>query len=196
MRIQGISLTAMDSKPEKPAPAGSLQETLESILPGIKLSDWLTSDGELDYSKLSIERNIRDAMSDDLAASWQACRVLGSVGANGRTDAVVFLLGLLSYFRNDLKRLEPVAEALGLCPSPRVADALFGEIHRLKSSNQTRTYLSVVAKNLSRFPKELVADRFEAMADDTTNSPRMREKYRRFAERFNPHLRACSLDDW
>ena len=196
MRIQGISLTAMDSKPEKPAPAGSLQETFEALLPGVNLSALLTSDGELDYSKLSIERNIRDAMSDDLATSWQACRVLGSVGSNGRTDAVIFLLGLLSYYRSDLKRLEPVADALGFCPSPRVADALFGEIHRLKSSNQTRTYLNIVAKNLSRFPKELVADRFEAMADDTSNSPRMREKYRRFAERFNPHLQDSSFDDW
>jgi len=115
----------MESKSKKPTPAGSLQETFEALLPGVNLSALLTSDGELDYSKLSIERNIRDAMSDDLATSWQACRVLGSVGSNGRTDAVVFLLGLLSYYRSDLKRLEPVADALGLYPSTRVSDALF-----------------------------------------------------------------------
>jgi len=147
----------------------------------------------IDLAKVSIRGNVEDALSDDLSKSAQACRVIGVVGAAGRPDAVVFLLGLLSFYRDDLKRLEPVAEALGFCPIPIVATALFGEIFRVRSCNQTRTYLNLVIKNLSRFPKDLVADRFLSMSEDASLSPKMRSKFRGIAESFFPDLRD---DDW
>ena len=148
----------------------------------------------IDLGKVSIRGNIEDSLSEDLSNSAQGCRVLGFVGATGRRDAVVFLLGLLSFYRDDLKRLEPVVEALGFCPVPIVATALFGEISRVRSCNQTRTYLNLVIKNLSLFPEELVADRFLSMSEDTSLSPRMRSKFRGIAESFFPGLR--NDDDW
>jgi len=146
----------------------------------------------IDIAKASIRGNIEDSLSTDLSTSARACRVLGVVGAAGRLDAVVFLLGLLSFYRDDLKRLEPIVEALGGCPLPVVVEMLFGEVARVRSCNQTRTYLNVVIKTLSRFPNELVADRFERMADDTSFSPKMRSKFREIADSFSHELR----EDW
>jgi len=150
----------------------------------------------IDLAKASIRGNIEDALSADLSKSAQACRVIGVVGAAGRSDAVVFLLGLLSFYRDDLKRLEPVVEALGFCPAPIVATALFGEIARVRSCNQTRTFLNLVIKNLSLFPEELVADRFLSMSEDASLSPRMRSKFRGIAGRFFPELRDDDWEDW
>ena len=147
----------------------------------------------INLAKASIRGNIEDSLSADLSKSAQACRVIGVVGAAGRSDAVVFLLGLLSFYRDDLKRLEPVAEALGGCSLPIVAEALFGEVARVRSCNQTRTYLNVVIKILSRFPKDLVAERFLSMSEDSSLSPKMRSKFRGIAESFFPGLRD---DDW
>jgi len=148
----------------------------------------------IDLSKVSIRGNIEDSLSADLSKSAQACRVIGVVGAMDRLDAVVFLLGLLSFYRDDLKRLEPVVEALGGCPLPVVVEALFGEIARVRSCNQTRTYLNLVIKVLSRFPKDLVADRFLSMSEGASLSPKMRSKFRGIAETFIPGLR--DDDDW
>jgi len=55
---------------------------------------------------------------------------------------------------------------------------LFGEFRRVKSSNTTRRYLGAVIKALSQMPPELVEAGFEAMADDTSFSPKMRAKFR------------------
>lgn len=147
---------------------------------------------DIDLAKVSIRGNIEDALADDLGRSAQACRVLGFVGGQARLDAVVFLLGLLSFFRDDLKRLGPVVDALGGCQLPIVATALFGELSRVRSCNQTRTYLTLVMKSLSRFPQELVTDKFESMADDTSFSPKMRSRFREIADSFYPELR----EDW
>lgn len=148
----------------------------------------------IELSSLSIRGNIEDALSSDLSKTAQGCRVLGFMGSQGRADSVVFLLGLLRYYRSDLKRLEPVVDALGGCFLPAVADALFDEILRIKGSNQTRTYLNLVIQVLSRFPKDLAADRFLALSEDSSHSPKMRAKFRRVAEDFFPWLRDDA--DW
>lgn len=148
----------------------------------------------IELSAVSIRGNIEDALSADLAKSTQGCRVLGCIGAEGRADAVVFLLGLLCFYRDDLKRLEPVVQALGGCFLPVVADALFDEISRVESSNKTRTYLNLVIQVLSGFPKDLAADRFLAMSEDSSHAPKMRAKFRRVAVDFFPWLR--DEDDW
>jgi hypothetical protein len=147
---------------------------------------------DIEWAKVSISENIREALSENPSVASQACRVLGFLAAHGRTDAMVFLPGLLSYHRNGLKRLEPVAESLGSCISPIVATALFEEIRRLESSNTTRTYLNLVIKILARFPQEFVEDQFVSLADDSSFSPKMRAKFRGIVESFRPALRA----DW
>ena len=184
----------MNATLREKAPARRQAKKQEAL--GLKFVNWLENGGQLDYSMISIRGNIQDALSDDLETSAQGCQVLGSVSTHGRLDAVIFLLGLLTYYRDDLKRLEAVVEALGFCRTPIVADALFGEIARLKGSNQTRSYLNVTIKKLSWFPKEMVADRFLKMSEDTKNSTRMRAKFRAVAEKFFPELRDDGDDDW
>lgn len=188
---QHLPMNATLSEKEPARRGTKKQEAL-----GLKFVNWLENGGQLDYSMISIRGNIQDALSDDLETSAQGCQVLGSVSTHGRLDAVIFLLGLLTYYRDDLKRLEAVVEALGFCRIPIVADALFGEIARLKGSNQTRSYLNVTIKKLSWFPKEMVADRFLKMSEDTKNSTRMRAKFRAVAEKFFPELRDDGDDDW
>jgi len=70
-----------------------------------------------------------------------------------------------------------------------VADALFNEIARIKSSNQTRTYLNLVIQILSHFPKNLAGDRFLELSEDSSYSPKMRANFRRVAEEYFPFLR-------
>jgi|GEM_PF-2237925 len=96
----------------------------------------------------------------------------------------------------NLKRLEPIVEALGDCQLPIVAEALFGEIARVRSSNQTRTYLNVIIKSLANFPEDMVADRFLRMPEDTSRSPKMRSKFRGIAAEFYPSLRDDDFFEW
>jgi hypothetical protein len=138
---------------------------------------------DIDLTRASISRNIQDALSGDSSVASQSCRVLGFLADHGRTDALVFLLGMLSYHRGDLKRLQPVVEALAHCFSPVVAEALFNEIARLPSSNQTRRYLNLVIETLSWFPNELVEDRFCSLADDRAFSPKMRVKFQEVVDK-------------
>ncbi len=70
------------------------------------------------------------------------------------------------------------------------ADLLFAELRRIKSSNTTRRYLGAVIKVLSNMPSELVEEGFEALAEDKTFSPKMRDKFRAVLE--NRHFE----DDW
>jgi hypothetical protein len=140
---------------------------------------------QIDIWMLSINSNIQDALSEDPSVASDACRVLGYFAAHGRTDAMVFLLGLLSYHRDELKRLGVVAEALGNCVTPIVATALFEEIRRMESSNTTRTYLNLLIKILAGFPQELAGEQFESLADDPSHSSKMRAKFREVADGFH-----------
>ena len=62
------------------------------------------------------------------------------------------------------------------------ADLLFGELKRVKSSNTTRRYLGEVIKVLSSMPSELTEEGFEALAEDKSFSPKMRDKFRAVLE--------------
>jgi len=77
----------------------------------------------------------------------------------GRGEAGVFLLGLLSFYRDDLERLSPVVRALRAFPIPETVDALTAELRRIPSSNHTRTYLNGVVEAVTGFPDDLVRDR-------------------------------------
>lgn len=139
---------------------------------------------EIDIAILSIDSNIRDALSEDASVASNAYRVLGFFASQGRTDAMVFLLGLPTYHRDDFKRLGTIAEALEHCATPVVTMALFEEIRRIEVSNTTRSYVNLVIKILSGFPQELVREEFECLADDRSYSPKMRAKFRDVADSF------------
>ena len=63
------------------------------------------------------------------------------------------------------------------------ADLLFSELKRVKSSNTTRRYLATVIKVLSSMPSELIEAGFRALAEDSSFSPKMREKFRGVLEK-------------
>jgi len=77
----------------------------------------------------------------------------------GRREAGVFLLALLSFYRDDLERLSPVVRALRAFPIPETVDALTAELRRIPSSNHTRTCLNGVVEAVTGFPDDLVRDR-------------------------------------
>ncbi len=79
------------------------------------------------------------------------------------------------------KRISIVEAMRGIDTKPR-ADLLFAELRRVKSSNTTRRYLGAVIKVLATLPSELVEEGFEALAEDKSFSPKMRDKFRAVLE--------------
>lgn len=100
------------------------------------------------------------------------------MAAAGRSEAGVFLVGLLVYYRADLERLGEVVEQLGHFRNESSADALLGELRRIKSSNSTRRYLDRVLRSLTYLPAALVEDGLRELAADPAFSPKMRAKLR------------------
>lgn len=139
---------------------------------------WLTPDGKIDMTRVPFDAFISQAVSSEVKEFISACHLLESLASCGRAEAGVFLLGLLSFYRDDLDRLEQVVEALRSFRCPESAQALLGELHRFKWSNTTRRYLNAVVKALVRFPPPLVLEGFSALASDPNQSPPARRRYR------------------
>ena len=106
----------------------------------------------------------------------------------GRTEAGVFLLGLLRHYSNDYARLTSIAEALASFPTAATVDALASELRRVKGSSATRGYLRRIIHTLELFPAQLVDRQIEELSSDP-----------RVGARFRQHLRSIALrniDDW
>ncbi len=138
---------------------------------------WLTKDGYLDLSKFPIDSVLTQAVSDNEEQFRSACRVLASMVSAGRTEAGVFLYGLLRFCGDNRVKKESVVEALGTVLTRQSADLLFEELRRTESSNSTRSYINAVLKALRRMPLELVRDGFEALLCDSKWSYKMKRKF-------------------
>jgi len=143
---------------------------------------WITKEGFVDFGKFPIDSILKQALSEDRQESISGLTALRSMHSGGRTEAGVFLLGLLAICGDHWERRIAIVEALQGFNTKPCADFLFGEFKRLKSSNTTRRYLGAVIKVLSQMPSELVEAGFEALADDTSFSPKMRDKFRAVLE--------------
>ena len=86
--------------------------------------------------------------------------MLGSMYGHGRTEAGVFLLGLLVNCDDNWEKRITIVEAMKFIHTKPCADLLFGELKRVKSSNTTRRYLAAVIKVLSSMPSELIEEGF------------------------------------
>ena len=106
------------------------------------------------------------ALSEQPRDVWSAASTLMIMYSKGRTEAAVFLMGLVKYYEDDLERLSDVVEHLGNIHLQKCADLLFEEVKRLKSSNTTRRYLNLVLKRLAAFPLKMVEDGFESLESD------------------------------
>jgi len=143
---------------------------------------WLAEDGSLDPARFPIEGLLQQALDRDDGNFRTACTMLQSLCSHGRSEAGVYLLGLLCFYQGDLERLAVIVESLAAFRAPQSAAALFGELRRVKSDNSTRGYLAVVLRTLLRFPPELVEDGLSVLAEDRSFSIKMRQKFRVAAE--------------
>jgi len=143
---------------------------------------WLTKEGYIDYSKYPIEHPAKDSLSSDEQKFRNACRLLGSMSNEGRKDAAIFLFGLISYYNNDIKKLEIIVENLGYFKTKECVIFLFGEIERVKSNNTTRKYINTIIDTLRYFPSDLVLEKFIEFSENKKFSYRMRNKFSAIVE--------------
>jgi hypothetical protein len=139
---------------------------------------WITREGCLDPAKLPIDGVLKQALSDDKQEFRTGLNMLHSMYGHGRTEAGVFLLGVLVNCEDNWEKRIEIVEAMTRIHTKPCADLLFGELKRVKSSNTTRRYLGAVIKVLSSMPSELVEAGFESLADDTSFGSKMRDKFR------------------
>jgi hypothetical protein len=141
------------------------------------MPDRVVLDGFFDPGAIPIDSVLRQALDEDAARHRSACTTLETLALAGRREAGVFLLGLLSFYRDDVERLSPVVRALRAFPVPETVDALTGELRRIPSSNHTRTYLNVVAEALTGFPDDLVRHRLAELSADRSLTIKWRRRF-------------------
>ena len=66
------------------------------------MPDRIVFDGFFDPGTIRLDSVLREAFSEDVARFRGACTTLGTLALAGRREAGVFLLGLLSFHRDDL----------------------------------------------------------------------------------------------
>lgn len=138
---------------------------------------WITRDGYLDLTRFPIDDLLRRAMSTEAEEARNALSVLRAMLSHGRTEAGLFLLGLLMNAPDDWERRRVIVEALRGFHTPGCRDLLFSELRRVKGSNATRRYLTAVLETLAEMPRDLVEREFAELLRSTAFSPRMRAKF-------------------
>ena len=138
---------------------------------------WLTEDG-IDLARFPIDAILAQSLESDEDSFRSAVILLRSMSAAGRTEAGIYLLGLLAASETDLERRAMIVEGLREVDTPACANVLFAELKRVKSSNTTRRYLKTVIDVLTSLRPELVRVGFEELANDTSFSYKMRNKFR------------------
>jgi len=144
---------------------------------------WITKDGTLDMTRFSIDNILKQALSEDDQEFKTGLSVLSSMCGYGRTEAGVFLMGVLLNCDDNWEKRITIVESMKFVHTKPCANLLFGELKRVKSSNTTRSYLATVIKALSSMPSELIEAGFRALAEDSSFSPKMREKFRAVLEK-------------
>jgi hypothetical protein len=139
---------------------------------------WLTAEGYFDPAQFPIDRVLKQAISPDEKQVRSGVSMLQSMHHHGRAEAGVFLLGLLLTADDNWERRIAIVEALKQVQTKACADLLFGELNRVKSSNTTRRYLTMIIKVLAQMPSELVLDGFATLAQDKRFSHKMRERFK------------------
>jgi hypothetical protein len=144
---------------------------------------WITKDGNFDLAQFPIEGVLKQALSEDDQEFRSGLSMLSSMYGHGRMEAGVFLIGLLLNCEDNWEKRIKIVEAMRSIHTKPCADLLFNELKRVKSSNTTRRYLATVIKVLSTMPSELTEDGLEALAEDRSFSPKMRDKFRAALEK-------------
>ncbi|HET7865699.1 MAG TPA: hypothetical protein VFL86_14950 [Burkholderiaceae bacterium] len=150
---------------------------------GLGQIPWLTAEGYLDISRLPIDNVLRQALSADDVQFRSGCNLLRSMLEAGRTEAGVFLLGLLTQYPENYARLTVIAEMLAAFKVRATVDVLAAELRRVKGTSATRAYLRRIIDTLAGFPAQLAEDRILALSTDPQVGPRFREHLQDIANR-------------
>ena len=143
---------------------------------------WITKDGYFDLTKFPIDSVLKQGISVKDKKFQTACRILGSMYTAGRTEAAIFLYGLLIHNADDIVRKEAIVDALGHIETKETTNLLFRELRHTVSSNSTRKYVGKILKSLKDFPLELVEEGFKGLLKDSKWSYRMKKKFKAILE--------------
>lgn len=138
---------------------------------------WITESGEFDYSKYPIDHPVRDAFSIVEQTFVNACRILGSMAQENRTDAGIFLIGLIVYYKQDIERVEILLESLKYFKNTICSDFLFEEIINSGSIIEDKKYIDLIINVLSQFSQEMVKNRFVELSIDKKFNEELRNKF-------------------
>jgi hypothetical protein len=145
-----------------------LEELSESI-------PWLSSKG-FDYTKYPLGNLAKDAVSPDDQTFSSAVRMITAIASHKRDDALILLYGLFEYYKNDIRRLETIAESLTAIENVQFVEFLFKQIQNIQ--NTTRIYLNTLIKKLRYFKPDLVLEGFEKLLENKDFSYRMKSKFK------------------
>jgi hypothetical protein len=140
---------------------------------------WITKDGDFDLGQFPIDGVLKQALSEDDQEFRTGLSILSSMCRHGRKEAGVFLMGVLLNCEDHWEKRSSIIEAMKFIHTKPCANLLFSELKRVKSSNTTRRYLATVINVLSSMPSESIEEGFRTLAEDSSFSPKMREKFGR-----------------
>lgn len=140
---------------------------------------WITKEGYLDLTKFPMDSILKQAVRDDEEELRSACQILGTMACAGRTEAGVFLYGLIRFWDKDLVKKGFIVKALRDIQAAQTAEILFDELNRTKGSNTTRVYINIILDSIERLPLEMVEDGLEKLQCDSRWSYKMKQKFRR-----------------
>jgi hypothetical protein len=143
---------------------------------------WFTPEG-IDLSIYPIDGILRQTLSADGQEFRDGCCLLKSMCHSGRTEAGVFLLGLLKRHPDDYGRLIIIADALSAFPCRETVELFASELRRVRGSSSTRAYLRRLIEALELFPRALTDEAVRQLAADALVGPRFRQRLRSLAER-------------
>jgi len=139
---------------------------------------WVTKDGFVDMAKSPLDGTLKQAVGKDEEEFSSSCRTLVSMNAASRSEAAIFLYGLLIHNKRNIKRKETIVGALGHMKTKESAELLFSELHQTISSNSTRKYINSVLRSLQMFPLEDIKEGFEQLLSERRWSQRMKNKFK------------------
>lgn len=139
---------------------------------------WVTKEGFLNMEKFPVDGTLKQAVGKNEEEFRCSCQTLISMYVASRSEAAIFLYGLLLHNKHNIERKEIIVEALGHIKTKESVDLLFSELHQTVSSNSTRKYINSILKSLQMFPLENTTEGFEALLSEKKWSYRMKNKFK------------------
>ena len=141
-------------------------------------SSQIIDDAFRDPANSPIDPILKLAVGEDLHDFEWAVQVLRSMHNYRRTEAGVFLVGVLRTCGENWEKRRIIAAALYDMQTEACVRVLFDELRQVRNTNRTRRYLGELIDVLSSVPPSLVRSGFEELAQVKSLTDRMRAKFR------------------